>query len=300
MLSNDDNGVLKYYTATTKSWKPLDLDNRTNSLSETEELITAFNTYNTYMPITIKLNQNNIIVVPDTPYILQNQKFTLNDSLYIQKVRDKYGVEIHDYYQPTLLNFFVDLELIESQAGVIRSAYIRKGYDQLSGYFYRPKTADYIFLGNKIKNDEITDINYYNSLNVVEIIKEKIKQQLYQEGLLTNRELHDELEWDEYHGLWLNDNTKIVLEEITNIVVETQEESKIIIEGQETMSGPAGRKIEKLNLNHKAPLLLAEPKNISPYFAYFVPATITFDYVISFKNYIEPPRTEEEVENNES
>jgi hypothetical protein len=63
------------------------------------------------------------------------------------------------------------------------------------------------------------------------------------------------------------------------------------------MTGPAGRKIEKLNLNHKTPLLLAEPKNISPYFAYFVPATITFDYVISFKNYIEPPRTEEVVTN---
>ena len=62
-----------------------------------EQLQRALTTYNDYVPMDISINGTILTLLPDTPYVLTNCKYTIGDNLHMLKVRDKNNNELEDF-----------------------------------------------------------------------------------------------------------------------------------------------------------------------------------------------------------
>lgn len=311
MFYDIDSKQLKYYFDTPEN-KLHFLSNISdiNSFGNTADIYrleTSFKKYNNYMPMKINIDQNKIITVPDTPYILNNQNFISSNTITIEKLREKSNIENEDIYQPVLINYFGRMQIRETDYNILESSFRHTNCNQLSGIFCRTDCNPYfpyLFQDTleieKEKIKQINNKNYYNSLNILEIIKEQIRLEIIKERNLTNTK---QLQWQN-NQMWLDDFTLVNLNSLKNIIIETQLNTKLQIGEQQFLCGPAGlvvpfEALENFNAaNFEFHFIL--PENIQSYLSYYVFATITYDYELSFETYKESRKLfEEESDNNE-
>lgn len=277
-LTVNENGELQYYN--NKDWSSLSIEENL-SYSNLSNIDTALNDMNTYFPSSFKLNGKTIVFTPDTPYVLQDQNFTLSDKIYIQKIRNKTEYEVNDLYQPVLINYCAEYDFREKENNIIKEAYIKKGYEQMNGYFYK-KNQNHHFLSNDINNNiqiitKGNGITYYNNLNVIENIKQKILQDIKKQYSFSEK-----ISWNN-NKLLLSETQSITLEEITNLVIILPNKGKILVNNEEKECDSMGIVFSENQIN----------SNIE-FIGYEVYATVFYDYKLSFIEYIK-----QEGDNNE-
>lgn len=282
-------------------WSLIEAKNYKNS-KDLEQLQRVLDTYKTYTPINFSLNNYQITALPDTPYILKDQNFNSSNELYMCKGRDKTNYEEEDYYTPILLTYEGEANIQESGKNIIDNSYIRFGFDQLAGYFNKTNSNPY-FAPYDENTDQIktlkTGITYYNNLDIIEVIKEKIRLDL--------KEQYNDLKetityvYDDKSNVVIKIGNKIygLLSEIKNVVIETQNnfyvEHKDSTENidQKFLTGPAGCFIESIPINKETSLYLKQPEDINDFVEYTAYGIVTYDYVLTFVEYLQDQEDEQ-------
>lgn len=258
----DDNNSLGQYK-----------DKNGYNIDYLKRLQTLLNTYSTYVPMNINFNSNNITLLPDTPYVLTDQKITLSDNIHFNKLREKTQYEQAEIYQPALVEFYAYKTIQENVHREIVGSYKHVGFNQLSGYFYDTddKNCPY-FYGNEMISNNL-GVNYYHSLNIIEIIKEQIYEEL--QSLYPGKFLID------------NINNKIIIKigeyiseiiALDNIIIEVPQNMQLINENGDIQTiTPQGIQIPELLLDQNTRLNLE----------HMTYATITYDYTVAIIKYAE-------------
>ena len=277
--------------AYTKDYQNFDINNAlvfNKSYEELEQLSEALKEYSSYTPINLNINRKTFITLPDTPYVLEDQNFSISDNMYIEKLREETNLE-PAYYPPILFNYWGVAEKTETQRGLLESSYRKRGYNQLYGYFLEENKSPYFILNNEnseqIKTSDI-GINYYNGMDIKKIILEQIRVWLQEkEGLdLTEsfwykNEGKDEIKIPKT-------STVINLTDLRNIVVITQDGQKVEVDNKEYECGTQGRTFETFKSS------IAFPKDNKK----MIFATVFYDYSLIFKNYLELEKENKEQE----
>ncbi len=188
-------------------------------LNRINALIDEINNSPTYPSIIFNINGQEIALGPNRVYHIEDLNLTSADSIYLK------------YTGAVLLNYTCKVNSIESVSETVSAVVTSSVWNQLEGIFTETtdilNNYDYYRDPNKYLVSKDYNISLYQSLNILDIIKNNVKDTIAESY---NTEF---TEYDEETGQWTDGKIYYNFEDLTMVEIEADRNTVLLLKNTE-------------------------------------------------------------------